>query len=419
VDRRLRRDARLEPRLGPLPGIAGLDVAYGFSGHGFKLSPIVGRLMAQHALGLPTDLPIAPYALERFSTGKLLHGRYGAGCGFLMRIAWHTFAFEPRGGTMRHRRLIVALAATVAFAGSAAAQERVFFGIATGGTGGTYYPLGGMLAQLISNKVTIGGKKLAATAETAGASVANAQLLARKDIESAFVAADILDAAYSGKGQFEGKPVKNLRALGALYPEQVQLVTLASANVRSFRDLKGKTVSSGSPGSGQWQLLGDLLEAYGMTRKDIGEDLSSFTQSVDKIKDGNLTASLITAGAPTASISELANARDIRIVPLAGPEIEALRKKQPYYAIVTLPANTYKGQAPVDTLAVMAIWATHDGLTDAMAYEVTKALYENTETLGLVHPKGKEISLKTALQSISIPLHPGAEKYYREKGVLK
>jgi len=252
---------------------------------------------------------------------------------------------------MRHHRHVVALATALAlaFAGTAAAQDRVFFGIATGGTGGTYYPLGGMLAQLISNKVTIGGKKLAATAETAGASVANAQLLGRKDIESAFVAADILDAAFTGKGQFEGKPVKNLRALGALYPEQVQLVTLASANVRSFRDLKGKTVSSGSPGSGQWQLLGDLLEAYGMTRKDIGEDLSSFTQSVDKIKDGNLTASLITAGAPTASISELANARDIRIVPLAGPEIEALRKKQPYYAIVTLPANTYKGQAPVET----------------------------------------------------------------------
>jgi TRAP transporter TAXI family solute receptor len=320
---------------------------------------------------------------------------------------------------MRHQRLIVALAAAFAFSGTAAAQDRVFFGIATGGTGGTYYPLGGMLAQLISNKVTIGGKKLAATAETAGASVANAQLLARKDIESAFVAADILDAAFTGKGQFEGKPVKNLRALGALYPEQVQLVTLASANVRSFKDLKGKTVSSGSPGSGQWQLLGDLLEAHGMTRKDIGEDLSSFAQSVDKIKDGNLTASLITAGAPTASISELANARDVRVVPLTGPEIEALRKKQPYYAIVTLPANTYKGQGPVDTLAVMAIWATHDGLSDAMAYEVTKALYENTETLGLVHPKGKEITLKTALQSISIPLHPGAEKYYREKGVLK
>ncbi|MCE7878335.1 MAG: TAXI family TRAP transporter solute-binding subunit [Betaproteobacteria bacterium PRO3] len=268
---------------------------------------------------------------------------------------------------MRQQRLIAAaaIAAAVAFAGHATAQERVFFGIATGGTGGTYYPLGGMLAQLISNKVTIGGKKLSATAETAGASVANAQLLGRKDIESAFVAADILDAAYNGKGQFDGKPLKNLRALGALYPEQVQLVTLASANVNTFRDLKGKSISSGSPGSGQWQLLGDLLETYGMTRKE-------------------------------------------------------LRKKQPYYANVQLPANTYKGQAaPVDTLAVMAVWATHDGLSDAMAYEVTKALYENTATLGQVHPKGKEISLKTALLSVSIPLHPGAERYYREKGLIK
>ena len=320
----------------------------------------------------------------------------------------------------RSKAASLALVAGIALAGSAVAQDRVFFGIATGGTGGTYYPLGGMLAQLISNKAAVGGKKLAATAETSGASVANAQLLARKDIESAFVAADILDAAFNGKGQFDGKAVKNLRALGALYPEQVQLVTSASANVRSFKDLKGKTVSSGSPGSGQWQLLGDLLEAHGMTRKDISEDLSSFAQSVDKIKDGNLAASLITAGAPTSSITDLANARELRIVPLAGPEIEALRKKQPYYAQVQLPANTYKGQtAPVDTLAVMAVWATHDGLSDQTAYEVTKALFENLEILGQVHPKGKEISLKTALLSVSIPLHPGAERYYREKGAIK
>ncbi|HET9045381.1 MAG TPA: TAXI family TRAP transporter solute-binding subunit [Casimicrobiaceae bacterium] len=313
-----------------------------------------------------------------------------------------------------------AMAAGLALSTGSLAQGRVYFGIATGGTGGTYYPLGGALAQLISSKVTIDGKKLSATAETSGASVANAQLLGRKDIESAFVAADILYAAYNGKGQFDGKPLKNLRALGALYPEQVQLVTLASANVKSLRDLKGKTVSSGSPGSGQWQLLGDLLEAYGMKRSDIGEDPSSFTQSIDKIKGGNLTASLITAGAPTASITDLANANDIRIVPLAGPEIDALRKKQSYYATVHLPANTYKGQAaPVETLAVLAIWSAHADLSDQLAYEVTKALYENTETLGQAHPKGKEIALKTALQSISIPLHPGAEKYYREKGLIK
>lgn len=323
--------------------------------------------------------------------------------------------------TIRFRILAAsALAVAVSLPNAASAQERIFFGIATGGTGGTYYPLGGMLAQLISNKVAIGGKKLSATAETAGASVANARLLGQKDVESAFIAADILDSAYKGIGQFEGKPLRNLRALGALYPEQVQLVTLASANIRSFRDLKGKSVSSGPPGSGQWQLLGDLLETYGMTRKDISEDFSSFAQSVDKIRDGNLTASLITAGAPTTSIVDLANAREIRIVALTGPEIDSLRRKQPYYASLQLPTGTYKGQAaPVDTLAVMAVWATHDGVTDAMAYEVTKALYENTEILGQVHPKGREISLKTALHSISIPLHPGAEKYYREKGLIK
>jgi TRAP transporter TAXI family solute receptor len=277
-----------------------------------------------------------------------------------------------------------------------------------------------MLAQLISNKVVINGQKMSATAETAGASAANAQLLGRNEIESAFVAADILDAAFNGRNQFDGKPLKSLRALAALYPEQVQLVTAAKSNIRTFRDLKGKSVSSGAPGSGQWQLLGDLLEAHGMTRKDISEDLSSFAQSVDKIKDGNLTASLITAGAPTASVTDLANTHDIRIVPLAGPEIDALRKKQPYYAQVQLPANTYKGQpAPVDTLAVMAIWATHEALADNIAYEVTKALFENTSILGQVHPKGKEITLNTALQSVSIPLHPGAQRYYKEKGLLK
>ena len=319
------------------------------------------------------------------------------------------------------RRVFTAAIATgLALATGAIAADRVFFGIATGGTGGTYHPLGAALAELLSAKVTVGGKKLSATSEASAASVANAQLLGRRDIESAFVAADILDGAYYGKGQFDGAPLRNLRALGALYPEQVQLVTLASSNIRTFRDLKGKSVSSGTPGSGQWQLLGELLEAHGMARKDIREDPSSFAQSVDKIRDGTLDASLITAGAPTASIAELAKSRDIRVVPLAGPEIEVLRRKDPYYALVRLPPNTYRGQtAAVDTLAVRAIWSTHTGLPDAVAYEVTKALYENAEALGQVHPKGKEISLQTALQSISIPLHPGAEKYYRETGMIK
>lgn len=323
---------------------------------------------------------------------------------------------------MTGKKLMAALAvAAVATVITAAdAQQRVFFGIATGGTGGTYYPLGGMLAQVISNNANIGGKKLSATAETGNASVANAKLLGRAEIESAFIAADILDAAFKGQSQFKDGAIKNLRALGALYPETVQLVVRADSGVNKFVDLKGKSVSSGSPGSGQWQLLGDLLAVHGMKREDVKEDFSSFAQSVDKIKDGNLVATLITAGTPTSSILDLANGHAIRVVPLAGPEIENLKKKQPYYASVELDANTYKGQAAaVKTLAVMAIWATHDKLSDDIAYAVTKAAYENTETLAKVHSQGKNITLKTALQSVSIPLHPGAAKYYKEKGLIK
>lgn len=305
-------------------------------------------------------------------------------------------------------------------AGGAMAQQRVFFGIATGGTGGTYYPLGGMLAQLISNKATIDGKKVSATAESAGASVANAKLLGNKEVESAFVAADILDAAYNGRAQFDGTPIKNLRALGALYPETVQLVTRANSGINSIKDLKGKSISSGAPGSGQYQLLTDLLRVNGLTREDVKEDSSSFSQAVDKIKDGNLDATLITAGVPTAAVTDFALGHNLRIVPIAGPELDVLLKEQPFYTKVTLPANTYRGQTEeVPTIAVLAVWATHDGVSDDMAYQVTKALFENLPIMGQVHVQGKNISLDTAMAVGTAPIHPGALKYYKEKGVAK
>ena len=317
-------------------------------------------------------------------------------------------------------KFALVLATTAARATTALAQQRVFFGIATGGTGGTYYPLGGMLAQLISNKAVVDGKKITATAEAAGASVGNAKLLGNKEIESAFVAADILDAAYRGTGQFDKAPLKNLRALGALYPETVQLITRADFNINSVKDLKGKSISSGAPGSGQYQLLTDLLKVYGMTRADVKEDLSSFTQAVDKIKDGNLHATLITAGVPTAAVTDFAQSHALKVIPLSGPEVAELQKQQPYYASVPLPANTYKGQtAAVPTLAVMAVWTAHEAVPENVAYEVTKALYENTATMGQVHAQGKNITLGTALAVGTVPLHPGASKYFKEKGLIK
>ena len=317
-------------------------------------------------------------------------------------------------------KLIAAVVATAALAGTALAQQRLFFGIATGGTGGTYYPLGGMLAQLISNKATVDGKKISATAEAAGASVGNAKLLGNKEIESAFVAADILDAAYNGTGQFDKAPLKNLRALGALYPETVQLITRADFNINSVRDLKGKSISSGAPGSGQYQLLSDLLKVHGMTRADVKEDLSSFTQAVDKIKDGNLHATLITGGVPVSAVTDFAQSHALKVIPLSGPEIAELQRQQPYYARVPLPANSYKGQtAAVETLAVMAVWTAHEAVPENVAYEVTKALYENVSVMGEVHVQGKNIRLSTATAVGTAPLHPGAIRYYKEKGIVK
>ncbi len=325
---------------------------------------------------------------------------------------------------MKRRQISLFIAAATAVAalasGAALAQQRLFFGIATGGTGGTYYPLGGMLAQLISNKATVGGQKMSATAEAAGASVGNARLLGNKEIESAFVAADILDAAYNGTGQFNTGPLRNLRALGALYPETVQLITRADSGINSVRDLKGKSISSGAPGSGQYQLVTDLLRVHGMSRTDVKEDSSSFTQAVDKIKDGNLHATLITAGIPTSAVTDFAQSHALKVIPLTGPEIADLQKQQPYYASVPLPANTYKGQtAAVPTLAVMAVWATHEALPEPVAYEVTKALYENTTIMGQVHVQGKNIALATATAVGTAPLHPGAVRYFKEKGIVK
>ncbi len=303
---------------------------------------------------------------------------------------------------------------------SSANAQRFFFGIATGGTGGVYYPLGGMLAQVISNKATYNGQKFSATAESSGASVANANLLATKDIESAFVAADILEAAYSGTNQFKDKPIKNLRAIGALYPETVQFVVRANSPINSIADLKGKSVSSGAPGSGQYQLLTDLLEVHGLTRADVKEDSSSFTQAADKIKDNNLDATLINAGLPTAAITDLALGTEIKILPLVGPKIEQLLKKQPFYAKSILPGNTYKGVAKdVETIAVRTIWTTHAEIPDEVVYQVTKALFENLDTMSKVHAMGAHITQKTALDIGSTPVHPGAVKYYKEKGLIK
>ena len=312
----------------------------------------------------------------------------------------------------------VGLTSIVALTGASAA-ERIFFGLATGSTGGVYYPLGGMIAQVISNNAKVGDARIIATAETGNASVANARLLENGEIEAGMMGADIANQAYNGTAQFEGTPVKNMRAIGALFPETVQLVVRADSGIMSFNDLKGRSVSPGPAGSGIYQLFLDMLEAHGMSRDDISEDFSTFSQSAEKLRDGNLDAFFAIGGVPTVSILDLSQGHPIRIIPLEGPGVEKVLQEQPYYAKVKLDGGTYNGQSEdVNTMGVRAVLSTHADVPEEVIYEVTKAIYESADTLAKVHIQGRNVQPETALQSISIPLHPGAEKYYREKGIL-
>jgi len=309
--------------------------------------------------------------------------------------------------------------AYIAGAKASVAQSRIFFGIATGSTGGVYYPLGGMIAQVISNNASVNGARVIATAETGNASVANARLLQNGEIEAGMMGADIANQAFNGTAQFEGTPVSNMRAVGALFPETVQLVVRADSDIRSFVDLAGKSVSSGPAGSGMYQFFGDMLAAHGMSREDITEDFSTFSQSADKLRDGNLDAFFAIGGVPTVSIQDLSQSHPIRIIPLTGEGVDQVLEQQPYYAKVTLPGGTYNGQEEdTETMAVRAVLCSHEGVEEDLIYEVVKSIYDNTETLAKVHVQGRNVTLDTALESISIPVHAGARQYYEEKGVL-
>ncbi len=311
-----------------------------------------------------------------------------------------------------------ALASAVALATALPAGARTFFAIATGGTGGVYYPLGGMLAQLLSNNV----KDLVVTAQTGNASAANIALIGKGEVESAFVQNDVAYWAYTGTEleQFNGKSVKNIRHIAALYPEHVQLVTARASGIKSVRDLKGKRVVLGAPGSGNVADANAILKAHGMSASDLKADYLGYSEGVARMKDNQADAMFVVAGFPTSAILDLATGTDIVIVPIEDAMIQKIASESKFFAPAVIPANTYKGQTQdVRTIAVVATWIVDEKVPADLVHQMTKALWEKRSILENVHAKGREIQLKTALAGMSIPLHPGAEKYYKEAGVLK
>jgi TRAP transporter TAXI family solute receptor len=332
---------------------------------------------------------------------------------------------------------VLTRASAVAIAGAvvatfALAQDIKFFRIGTGGTAGTYYPIGGLIANAISNPPgsrgcneggSCGVPGLVATAVASNGSVANINGITSGQMESGFTQSDVAYWAYTGTGVYEGKPkVADLRLIANLYPETIHIVARKGAGIKSVADLRGKRVSLDEPGSGTLVDARIVLAAYGITEKDIKAEYLKPNQAGDKIRDGGLDAYFFVGGYPTGAVSELASAGGgIDLVPVTGPEADKMRAQYGFFATDTIPANTYKGVGEVKTIAVGAQWVTSSKQPDALIYEVTKAMWNDgtRKLLDAGHAKGKAIQLATATAGAGIPFHPGAEKFYKEKGLLK
>jgi TRAP transporter TAXI family solute receptor len=330
------------------------------------------------------------------------------------------------------RAALAAIAGLVALgATGAAAQNLSFFRIGTGGTAGTYFPIGGLIANAISNPPgsrpcdqggACGVPGMVATAVASNGSVANINGVIGGALESGFSQSDVAYWAYTGTGVFEGKPkAEGLRSIANLYPETIHLVVRKGSGIATPADLKGKRVSLDEPGSGTLIDARIVLAAYGLTEKDIKAEYLKPNQAGELMKDGGMDAFFFVGGAPAGAIVELAASIGAQLVPIAGPEAEKILAQYPFFAPDVVPAGTYQGIGETRTISVNAQWVTSAAQPEALVYEVTKALWnENTrKLLDSGHAKGKVIRPETAIAGLGAPLHPGAAKFYREKGLLK
>jgi hypothetical protein len=261
------------------------------------------------------------------------------------------------------------------------------------------------------------------TAQASNGSVANVNSIVSGALESGFTQADVAYWAYSGTGLFEGKgKMEDLRLIANLYPESIHLVAAKSANIKSVADLKGKRVSLDEPGSGTLVDARIILSGWGIKESDVKADFLKPNQAAERMRDGGMDAFFFVGGYPTSAITELAaTGGGVDLVPLSGAEADAIRKQYSFFAADEIPADTYKNVGAVKTLAVGAQWVTSAKVPDAVVYEVTKGLWgdKTRAALDAGHAKGKLIRKENALAGAGIPLHAGAERFYKEAGLSK
>ena len=294
----------------------------------------------------------------------------------------------------------------------AASGEKVKITLATGGTSGTYYAVGGVLGTVLGPKLTLSDLSV----ESTGASKANVNMITDGEAQMAILQSDVINYAHNGTNTFEGEVEDNALWIAGIYNETVQI--LAKPGINNVADLKGKTVCVGDVGSGTevnaWQVLG----AAGLTKDDIKVVNGSFQDGVDQLKDGKIDAAFTVAGAPTTAIVDYATTNELNLVSLSDSELAAIRSEYPFLVQDNLPAGTYTGQTnDVVCVAVQAALVASEDLSEDVVYEITKGLFENKAELEAGHAKFGFLDPKVASIG-TVPLHPGAEKYYKEIGVL-
>ncbi len=289
--------------------------------------------------------------------------------------------------------------------------ENVFVTIATGGTAGTYFPLGGALADIWTNNIS----NVNSTAQTTGASVANVNLLRNGEVEVVFVQNDIAYYAANGIEMFQDNKYEDIKGLATLYPETIQIITLEGKKIDSLEDLKGKKVAVGAAGSGTEANARQILEAAGITYDDISVQYLSFSEAANNLKDGNVDAAFVTAGFPTAAVQDIAAQHKVKLLTVDDALADKLIEKYPFYVKTVIPADTYNGMAEdVKAVSVMSMLAVSSNLDEEIAYNLLKTMYENPDRLKAAHSMGALIKAETGRDGMSIDLHPGADKYFKE-----
>ena len=299
---------------------------------------------------------------------------------------------------------------------SSAWASTTFISIGTGGTGGVYFPLGGALANIITNNMP----GYSCTAESTGGSVENTMLISRNQVELAFIDASTVYNAQNNLAFFADQNVTNLRGLVSLFPEAVQLVTL-DPTIRTIEDLRGRRVAVGSPGSGTETMTRDILSLYGMTYDDIRHDFLGFADASAGLRDGTIDAAIIWAGVPTAGIMELGTMHNINLLSFSDETFERLQKIRPVAIRMTITNEHYSSlEEEVSTFAIPATLAAQAELSEEFVYNLLTVFFDNLDTFAAAHVRGGDVSLETALQGMEyIELHPGAIKFYRARGLLE